>query len=857
MKEILKIELTNLLESDVCQSILNSEEFYFEKAQTILQTFLDLEISNELRQYLLENRKDYNSIKSILEKEEIGTLIFSIISYCDTKAYNKNIYNLYEDKRVLALAFVRMNNWVEQLLTYKFEGTIQDGSVKNAIEYLLDPSENFTMLSEGHRTLICNNLFDEEYDNFNFKKYFIDFFSILQIELRNELNRTHLLSRLAYMIESLWKESIVGLVSPDRTGWQETAIEKTKNGEYIVLWNHKRPNGTEKTFKLLRSCINENGFFRVFYTSNKEVNYVAEIVDFVTDQEQLLKCNWESEYGAIIDCFNSFDDYTSDDKKASWLYLARNIYKVDADIYSDFRYLNDFGYPSVGCQAPVVSFNSNVQIKSGIEMKKEIDILKYKKQIILQGPPGTGKTKLAKDLAKELIGFNDSAAQISEKDITDLFKVGMNIKTVEGDAEYEIVEVLSNRIKSKKKSGTIDETLFKNILLAYDEQLWDSDIRSNPNRRAKAFAKFVYDNHDNSRKINSGQFKLIQFHPSYTYEDFVRGIVSKPNDDGDGIVYEAENKLLADFAKKAFDNYNESNKTNVVFSEETSVFDAFIDIIKDELAQNENHKYDITEAVYLFSADETRFKYKGDNWVAHSKGLNMKFSELKKIIESGATERQDIKKMTDVEELTRQHATYFIKIVEKYYDFKKTFKESNPTQVKIGLKNYVLIIDEINRANLSSVLGELIYALEYRGEEVESMYKIGEDNKLILPPNLYIIGTMNTADRSVGHIDYAIRRRFAFVDVLPKDLSSEENILFDSELFYQVEKLFETNLSPEFVKKDVQLGHSYFIDKTKDGGSMNIRLEYEIKPILSEYVKDGVLIGDDIKKLIEDLEPSI
>ncbi|MNY73665.1 hypothetical protein D3C86_2125050 [compost metagenome] len=67
--------------------------------------------------------------------------------------------------------------------------------------------------------------------------------------------------------------------------------------------------------------------------------------------------------------------------------------------------------------------------------------------------------------------------------------------------------------------------------------------------------------------------------------------------------------------------------------------------------------------------------------------------------------------------------------------------------------------------------------------------------------------------------------------------------------------MFDTNLSPEFEKNDVQLGHSYFIDKSeeKDGVPMNIRLEYEIKPILLEYVKDGVLIGDGIKKKIENL----
>lgn len=556
-----------------------------------------------------------------------------------------------------------------------------------------------------------------------------------------------------------------------------------------------------------------------FFNDNREELKSCREINWIKSGE------WDVDHSLVMKTLTNITSYTADDDTS----------------YSYYQKLIDI-------------MNSN----TSTNFRKEIELLRYKKQIILQGPPGTGKTREAKLIAKELIGeSNLQVATINEKDILKILKVGVNIKTVAGDTEYEIIEVLSDRIKSKKKSGTIDETLFKNIFLAYDEQLWDSDIRSNPNRRAKAFAKFIYDNHDNSRKINSDQFKLIQFHPSYTYEDFVRGIVSKPNDDGDGIVYEAENKLLADFAKKALDNYVESNKTNVIVQDNASIFDAFIENIKDELAQNEHHKYDITEAVYLFSADETRFKYKGDNWVAHSKGLNMKFSELKKIIDSGAKERQDIKKMADVEELTRQHATYFIKIVEKFYEFKKTYQDSVPLQRRSALKNYVLIIDEINRANLSSVLGELIYALEYRGEAVESMYEVDGENKLILPPNLYIIGTMNTADRSVGHIDYAIRRRFAFVDVLPKDLSSEENILFDSDLFYQVEKLFETHLSPEFEKKDVQLGHSYFIDKTKEGGSMDIRLEYEIKPILFEYVKDGVLIGEGVKKLIEDLEPSI
>jgi len=157
------------------------------------------------------------------------------------------------------------------------------------------------------------------------------------------------------------------------------------------------------------------------------------------------------------------------------------------------------------------------------------------------------------------------------------------------------------------------------------------------------------------------------------------------------------------------------------------------------------------------------------------------------------------------------------------------------------------------------VLGELIYALEYRyyfkknnlkEATVESIYDLSEDDletdkSIVLPENLYIIGTMNTADRSVGQIDYAIRRRFAFVDVLPKVLDEttlKDNLKFNTEMFHKVKALFDDDenkyLSEEFKAKGVQLGHSYFIHKE---GEFDLKLQYEIKPILNEYVTDGIL----------------
>lgn len=230
--------------------------------------------------------------------------------------------------------------------------------------------------------------------------------------------------------------------------------------------------------------------------------------------------------------------------------------------------------------------------------------------------------------------------------------------------------------------------------------------------------------------IQTEQYKLIQFHPAYGYEDFIRGIVATTTD---GVVsYEVQNKVLAEMAENANKEY--------------------------KLAKNESR----------------------------------------------------------------------------------------------SPEKFVLIIDEINRANLSSVLGELIYALEYRGEAVESLYEYQESREIILPKNLYIIGTMNTADRSVGHIDYAIRRRFAFVDV-----DTDESVIPDNanSLFKQVKDLFKGNLNEEeFELNDVMIGHSYFLrDKKHD---LELALEYEIKPILQAYRKDGVLVDrkDKIKDKIEALK---
>ncbi|MBF0555591.1 MAG: AAA family ATPase [Nitrospirae bacterium] len=197
---------------------------------------------------------------------------------------------------------------------------------------------------------------------------------------------------------------------------------------------------------------------------------------------------------------------------------------------------------------------------------------------------------------------------------------------------------------------------------------------------------------------------------------------------------------------------------------------------------------------------------------------------------------------------------------------------ADPTRCYDKCEKYILIVDEINRANVASVLGELIYALEYRKCEVDTPYQIEENGrltrKIVIPPNLYIIGTMNTADRSIGYIDYAVRRRFTFIPLLTDDryidlyaYPSEECKHLAKKAFKGVEGLFKKEdgtradtLSPDFHADDVQPGHTYFM--ARDCETLIAKITYQLYPLLREYYKDGILVsqGDKVTINVENLE---
>lgn len=506
-------------------------------------------------------------------------------------------------------------------------------------------------------------------------------------------------------------------------------------------------------------------------------------------------------------------------------------------------------------QDDIFAFAKNITMQ--LERDKVLSLLRFKKQIVLQGPPGTGKTKLAKELAAQLTGIpiNSKSNLLTDADIAHALENISALPSVVGQVDYTVVHVDEARreVTLKKSTDTEATTSFDKIRQFYKDDFWKQPTTSNDDRRAAAISCFIAQSRRPQEKLEeTEQIKLVQFHPSFSYEDFVRGISAKPNDKGDGILYEGENRLLGKFVKAAEKNHYESSGSDNRSLDRLwldDIFNQFVDHINERLTTVADHRIPLPGILGIVEVGTDAFEIKSERW-----SEKIKFSELKKLYKYNIETKAQVRSHSDIVGTVYHRTAYYLPILQMFRNFVTEYPQSANRKL-VKQKDYVLIIDEINRANLSSVLGELIYALEYRGEEVESIYEVDGSNKLILPPNLYIIGTMNTADRSVGHIDYAIRRRFAFVHVSPKDLTAELGVKFHKILFDKVALMFQydTNLSKEFDAEDVQLGHSYFIDKSEDGGSMDVRLEYEIKPILREYIKDGILVGEGIADSIESL----
>ncbi|GGW86216.1 McrB family protein [Salegentibacter mishustinae] len=323
------------------------------------------------------------------------------------------------------------------------------------------------------------------------------------------------------------------------------------------------------------------------------------------------------------------------------------------------------------------------------------------------------------------------------------------------------------------------------------------------------------------RLFENGQIVFTTFHQSFGYEDFVEGI--KPNTTEDKkVIYDVAPGVFKKLCEKAKNNWLEFNKGQA----NGLSFDEAFAKLKEEWEENENISFPLKTQgkdykIIGFTESSIQFE-KASGGTGHSLSIST--------LRDAYYNRKEIRS-TGV-------GIYYPGILNKLKSYHSEFPDENTPSNRENLRNYVLVIDEINRGNVSGIFGELITLLEpdkrmSREEEISVELPYSKE-QFTVPPNVYIIGTMNTADRSVEALDTALRRRFAFEEMIPKP-ELLKDIIFNG--FNLKEVLTTINERIEaLVDRDHTIGHSYFINiESGVAEALKHAFENKVIPLLQEY----------------------
>lgn len=421
-------------------------------------------------------------------------------------------------------------------------------------------------------------------------------------------------------------------------------------------------------------------------------------------------------------------------------------------------------------------------------------------------------------------------------------------------------------------TGKTYKSISMAVSIANPDFLVSNKIELNANSYSDEHYKLILEEFDNLR--DEGRIELITFHQNYSYEDFIQGI--KPDVTKSQLNF---NKVDGIFKKTVvnalFEQFKESNIPKVSKEQNEISFDSLYDSMINTW-QAENEKIFDTKKkfkVVLKSINDrsnlqlshkilTHIDKETNKWVyGDSRVYNVSRVRVKKLYENIKT-KENFDKITNIDKSIRSiiggcNTTMYWVVLKELFAIKESWVSNENAEIEnekfdslsyddkvIEVNNYitdgeapkesfpfVFVIDEINRANISRVFGDLITLIETDkrwGNKHQLVVKLPSGDLFTVPNNLYIIGTMNTADKSIALLDIALRRRFSFLPLYPDYSLMGE---FEKIIKPLNEKLYELKKSPDFM-----IGHSFFIGKNFSDLEVASIFNDSIIPLLFEYL---------------------
>lgn len=416
--------------------------------------------------------------------------------------------------------------------------------------------------------------------------------------------------------------------------------------------------------------------------------------------------------------------------------------------------------------------------------------------------------------------------------------------------------------KEKKKSNAEDPPVAppannpSGFIIPYSQMLLEAKniiFRGAPGTGKTYLAKQIaadvisgglYDDYAELSDEQKARVGFVQFHPSYDYTDFVEGL--RPISSGDGSMgFKLRDGVFMEFVKRARKNYENSQKSTEALEKELSVEEAIDEFFSNIKFGVDKYKTKNGNEFTIESVDDKHiYIHIPNNPKAKSPDILL-YKIIKMLDYDG-----DFNDVKDVKEFLKegpsQTHSYLLPIYNEIKNVMKAKKASSTVKVEQEeLKEYVFIIDEINRGEISKIFGELFFSIDpgYRGEAGATSTQYANlhddtDEKFYIPENVYIIGTMNDIDRSVDSFDFAMRRRFRFVEIKADESLEMLDALGEELKNEAVERMTRLNkeiANTEDLNENYQIGAAYFL-KLKELGFDKLWEDY-LEPLLQEYVR--------------------